>query len=329
MVAAKIWWGELDEDDWGELNFLLLPRVVIGPNENGFKKTIEYHFDGEDNKVKVTTTSRIRKLALARLSKVVVERRSHAKDGNGGDDASERLIIVSTEEVLLEHPRAPATLHDESDDANFVLWMSINFSLNLSNINMFDFLNKIFTTIYTTNLTLHGDTNFVLWASGDPLALASKGGAVLMVCRTCGKKDDHSTSKCPYKDLAPPADTLDRPPRSTSDGPAASSGPAKSSYVAPRLRIGAFHTDAGHDMSAQEQRELRPCYQSVRGHPRTRPSRAIPRVWPGQRRVYVAVDLKTGSSRGFGFVNFVHREDAENAISKLNGYGYDNLILHV
>jgi translation initiation factor 3 subunit G len=46
-------------------------------------------------------------------------------------------------------------------------------------------------------------------------------------------------------------------------------------------------------------------------------------------RVYVAVDQKTGSSRGFGFVNFVHREDAEKAISKLNGYGYDNLILRV
>jgi translation initiation factor 3 subunit G len=46
-------------------------------------------------------------------------------------------------------------------------------------------------------------------------------------------------------------------------------------------------------------------------------------------RVYVAVDQKTGSSRGFGFVNFVHREEAEKAISKLNGYGYDNLILRV
>ena len=46
-------------------------------------------------------------------------------------------------------------------------------------------------------------------------------------------------------------------------------------------------------------------------------------------RVYVAVDQKTGLSRGFGFVNFVNREDAERAINKLNGYGYDNLILRV
>ncbi|KAK3422533.1 hypothetical protein EUGRSUZ_G02983, partial [Eucalyptus grandis] len=45
--------------------------------------------------------------------------------------------------------------------------------------------------------------------------------------------------------------------------------------------------------------------------------------------VYVAIDQKTGLSRGFGFVNFVNKEDAERAINKLNGYGYDNLILRV
>jgi len=46
-------------------------------------------------------------------------------------------------------------------------------------------------------------------------------------------------------------------------------------------------------------------------------------------RAFVAKDRRTGSSRGFGFVNFVRREDGEKAISKLNGYGYDNLILRV
>ncbi|WRX16959.1 RNA recognition motif domain - like 10 [Theobroma cacao] len=46
-------------------------------------------------------------------------------------------------------------------------------------------------------------------------------------------------------------------------------------------------------------------------------------------RVYVAMDNKTGTSRGFGFVNFVNTEDAQRAIDKLNGYGYDNLISNI
>lgn len=46
-------------------------------------------------------------------------------------------------------------------------------------------------------------------------------------------------------------------------------------------------------------------------------------------RIYVAKDKHTGQSKGFAFVNFHRHDDAERAISKLNGYGYDNLILHV
>ncbi|KAI3867336.1 hypothetical protein MKW98_001770 [Papaver atlanticum] len=46
-------------------------------------------------------------------------------------------------------------------------------------------------------------------------------------------------------------------------------------------------------------------------------------------RVYIPVDRRTGMSRGFAFVNFVNKEDAERAINVLNGYGYDNLILGV
>ena len=46
-------------------------------------------------------------------------------------------------------------------------------------------------------------------------------------------------------------------------------------------------------------------------------------------RIYLAKDRVTGVSRGFAFVSYTNRHDAQAAISKLNGHGYDNLILHV
>jgi len=44
-------------------------------------------------------------------------------------------------------------------------------------------------------------------------------------------------------------------------------------------------------------------------------------------RVYLAKDKETMLSRGFAFVSFVHREDAAKAMEKLQGFGYDHLIL--
>ncbi|KAG5175693.1 putative eukaryotic translation initiation factor 3 subunit G [Tribonema minus] len=44
-------------------------------------------------------------------------------------------------------------------------------------------------------------------------------------------------------------------------------------------------------------------------------------------RVYLAKDPETMQSRGFAFVSFTSEADAERAMNKLQGYGYDHLIL--
>lgn len=46
-------------------------------------------------------------------------------------------------------------------------------------------------------------------------------------------------------------------------------------------------------------------------------------------RVYVAKDRTTHEHRGFAFVNFRSRMQAEEAMHALNGFGFDNMILHV
>ena len=103
---GKMRWWELEEEDGEDLDFLLPPKQVMGPDENGIKKVIEYKFDDEGNKVKTTTTTRTRKLANARLSKQAVLRRSWPKFGDAvHEDVGSRLTMVSTEEILLERPK--------------------------------------------------------------------------------------------------------------------------------------------------------------------------------------------------------------------------------
>ena len=46
-------------------------------------------------------------------------------------------------------------------------------------------------------------------------------------------------------------------------------------------------------------------------------------------RANVVKDRETKESKGFGFVSFDSRQDAEKALQKMNGFGYDSLILSV
>ncbi|KAL9230157.1 hypothetical protein vseg_005544 [Gypsophila vaccaria] len=276
---AKPRWGELEEEDENEnLDFLLPPKQVIGPDDHGVTKVIEYKFNEDGHKVKITTTTRTRKLAKARLSKRAVERRSWPKFGDAlKEEAGSRLTMVSTEEIVLERPKALGSKQEETKVA------------------------------------------------GDPLAQLSKGpGAVLMVCRTCGKKGDHWTSRCPYKDLAPEGDiALDKPATEA----AAAGGVTKGAYVPPSMRAGAERSGGSDMRRRNEENSVR--VTNLSEDTREPDLQELFRPFGAVSRVYVAIDQKTGVSRGFGFVNFVNKEDAQRAINKLNGYGYDNLILRV
>jgi len=46
-------------------------------------------------------------------------------------------------------------------------------------------------------------------------------------------------------------------------------------------------------------------------------------------RIYLSKDKMTGQCKGFAFVHYYKKSDAEQAIATLNGFGYDHLILNV
>ncbi|OIS99115.1 hypothetical protein A4A49_52447 [Nicotiana attenuata] len=91
------------ENDVEDLDFLLLPKQIFGPDENRVKKVVEYKFNSKRNKVKITTTTHIRKLAKARMSKRAVERWSWLKFGDAvHEDVGSCLTIFSTKEIILD-----------------------------------------------------------------------------------------------------------------------------------------------------------------------------------------------------------------------------------
>ncbi|MCL7041246.1 hypothetical protein MKW94_023314 [Papaver nudicaule] len=142
---------------------------------------------------------------------------------------------------------------------------------------------------------------------------AGTGGGTLMVCRTCGMKGDHWTRECRYKNLAPnPADATSETSKDSDNN----KGTKK--YVAPRP-----------DRKRREDEEHSIRVSNLSDDTRDDDLRDLFAAFGPVARARVLFDHHTGKSRGFGFVNFVHKEDGERAIQKLNGYGYDSLILCV
>jgi translation initiation factor 3 subunit G len=104
---------------------------------------------------------------------------------------------------------------------------------------------------------------------------------------------------------------------------------AKGGYVPPSVRARATGGGAtmGDSMHKREENSVR--VTNLSEDTREDDLRELFSAFGPISRIYIAYDRDTGESRGFAFVNFVYRDDANRAIEKLNGFGYDNLILRV
>ncbi|OBZ90358.1 Eukaryotic translation initiation factor 3 subunit G [Choanephora cucurbitarum] len=295
MPGKASWADEYDEEESFQ------PQVYT--DEDGNKVIIEYRENDDGKKVKVTRKIRA-KLVTEHVNKAVAERKKWAKFGEeAGKKAGPDLSTTTIGENI---PLKLGSTTGKSAEA----------------VAEEEAKNKIKAQAKTKNIA----------------------------CRIC--KGEHFTSKCPYKDTMQPMDeiasTIEAVKLDSLDAAAAAaaspslesvsgSGPTK--YTPPHLRNkaagGAPATNGGA-----------PTGESMRSEQK-RDDSATLRVtnlsedvtdndiydlfsrFGSIARVYLARDRETNLCKGFAFVSFSEREQAERAQQAINGYGYDNLILRV
>ncbi|KAJ2744055.1 translation initiation factor eIF3 subunit g [Coemansia sp. BCRC 34301] len=168
-----------------------------------------------------------------------------------------------------------------------------------------------------------------LEAAEQEKAAAVKSSKIL--CRVC--RGEHFTAKCPYKDTMTPAEDIlggGAPPVDD----AKSSGP--NAYVPPHMRAGAkaFGGRAAGSLGAGDargdRRDEQPTIRITNLSEDTLEAdvNQLCRPFGPLARVFVATDRSTGHCKGYAFVSYYDHDSAEKAIAKLNGHGFDNLILN-
>jgi len=157
-------------------------------------------------------------------------------------------------------------------------------------------------------------------------------------CRICS--GEHFTARCPYKDTMAPvgangaadvaAGMMEDSPAGGAPGAAPGKAGVKGSYVPPALRgdrpagerMGGSKFGERDDFATlrvtnvsemAEEGELRDMFER------------FGRV----TRVFLAKDRETGMAKGFAFISFADRTDAEKACAKMDGFGFKHLILRV
>ncbi|KAJ3344967.1 Eukaryotic translation initiation factor 3 subunit G [Kappamyces sp. JEL0680] len=159
----------------------------------------------------------------------------------------------------------------------------------------------------------------------DPLKKAIAAGAAKIVCRIC--KGDHWTSKCPFKDTYQPINEIKASaaePASTNAeaSPAAAGG----KYVPPSRRGVAGAGPSGNAPPSRDEgftvRLSNLSEDTTDADVRDLASRFGP-----VQRVFLARHRDTGTSKGFAFISFYDERTCDAAVAKLDGFGYDSLIL--
>jgi len=258
-------------------------------DENGIRTTIEYAVNDEGKKVKITRKTK-RTLQKSLVDHVVAERKAWAKFGQEkGNKAGPDRATTTVVEDVSLSLRAGGKTTEETEPS--------------------------------PEEKMRGEL--------------AKAGAGKVVCRLC--RGGHFTAKCPYKDSLPVLEGTETPPFPGGDDSGAmpeapsnslSTGPGK--YVPPSMR-GGGGVGRGAGESMRGNRDDLPTLRvtNISEDTQEQDLRDLFSHVGRVARVYVGRDRETGIGKGFAFVSFEDRAVAQKAIERMNGRGYDNLILSV
>ncbi|CEH19469.1 eukaryotic translation initiation factor [Ceraceosorus bombacis] len=286
----------IDWADDGDIDDDAIPPVTPGlpPREerdegNGVKVIVEYKFNPEGKKVKITRRIR-RTLVTTKVNAAEAERKTWAKFGQEkGRKAGPHSSTTTVGENVALKFSAGSTKKDEPE-------------------------------------------------VDEQAALRKQLQSKKITCRLC--KGDHFTSKCPYRDtleaIPGAADTGAEPEVSdaiadpTNPAVAAGTSGAGGKYIPPSMRQGA-NRGAGERMGGPMNREDMPTLRvtNLSEDADEEDLREIFSRYGRVIRVYIGRDRETGECKGYAFVSFESRDDADKARQKVDGKGYSNLILSV
>lgn len=165
---------------------------------------------------------------------------------------------------------------------------------------------------------------------------AKKLQATKISCRIC--QGEHWTTKCPYKDTFKPGQIPSATGTPAPATPASTAGstekyvpPKPGKYVPPSLRgdmrPSSSSSSTGPEKSDEPSTTVRVSNLSEDVQEQDL-QRLFCRFGPVQR-MFLARHRDSGQCKGYAFVTYRSRADAERALSTMHGYGFDSLILQV
>ncbi|KAJ2840756.1 translation initiation factor eIF3 subunit g [Coemansia sp. 'formosensis'] len=266
------------------------PSIEVISNADGTKTVVEHRLNEDGKRVRVTRKIQ-EKLVQEHVNRAVAERKKWAKFGelrsDGTMKANGGVATTIGEVVELRLSQYAAQMKQQEIDA----------------------------------------------------AEAEKANAVKsskILCRVC--RGEHFTAKCPYKDTMTSAeDILGGGAQAAAPAGAEDAKGGPNAYVPPHMRAGAKAFGAaggragslGAGDARGDRRDEHPTIRITNLSEDTLEAdvNQLCRPFGPLARVFVATDRGTGYCKGFAFVSYYDHDSAEKAIAKLNGHGFDNLIL--